>query len=42
MRRDDLLNADLVSEIVLLGSSAAMLIMLLLVLASALTHTPQV
>ena len=42
MRRDDLLNADLVSEIVLLGSSAAMIIMLLLVLASALAHTPPV
>lgn len=37
MRKDELLKSDLLSEIVLLGSGAAILIALVLVVAAAIT-----
>ena len=38
MRRDDLMNSDLLSEIVLLGSAALIVVALLLIVVAALTQ----
>jgi hypothetical protein len=38
MRREDLMNPDLLSEIVLLGSVALMVVALLLIVVAALTQ----
>ena len=40
MHRDELLKADLLSEIVLVLSGIAIFIPILLILVVALTHTP--
>lgn len=39
MRQDDLMKADLLSEIVLVGSGIAMFVWILLVVAAAITRT---
>jgi hypothetical protein len=38
MRREDLMNPDLLSEIVLLGSAAVIVVALLLIVVAALTQ----
>ena len=38
MRREDLMNPDLLSEIVLLGSAAVLVVALLLIVVAALTQ----
>jgi hypothetical protein len=40
MHREDLMNADMLSEILLLVSSTMILVTLLLILLAALTQTP--
>jgi hypothetical protein len=40
MRRDELMRADLVSEIVLLGSGVAILVALAMVVVAALASAP--
>jgi hypothetical protein len=39
MRQDDLMKADLLSEIVLVGSGIAMFVWILLVVVAAITRT---
>jgi hypothetical protein len=39
MHREDLMNPDLLSEIVLLGSASLLFVSLLLIVATALTRT---
>ncbi len=41
MRRDDLMQADLVSEVILVGSCLVILLGLIMFLATVLSYTPQ-
>lgn len=40
MTKDDLMKADLLSEIVVLGSGIAILVAIVMVIALAITRTP--
>jgi hypothetical protein len=39
MRRDDLMKPDILSEVLLLGSSLVLVLTLLMLIAAAITHT---